>query len=149
MPIVVLLAAFIAVGTNKVVSWRRVAAGGILCGAAICGMHYLGNASITNYACIYRLAYVVGAATISIMASTVALAIFFIFRAMWVTSWRKRTISALVLAGAVSGMHWCAVVGTRYRLVHIKSKENKLSRSATVIVVICLVGRIPLCAALG
>lgn len=139
VPIVVLLAAFVAVGTNNAVSWRRVAAGGVLCGVAICGMHYLGNASISNYVCIYQPAYIVGAAIISIIASTIALAIFFIFRAMWVTSWRKRTISAVVLASAVSGMHWCAAVGTRYRLIHIKSKDNKLSRSATVIVVICLV----------
>ncbi|KAH7142184.1 hypothetical protein EDB81DRAFT_899787 [Dactylonectria macrodidyma] len=138
VPIVVLLAAFIAVGTNNAVSWRRVTAGGILCGAAICGMHYVGNASISNYICIYQPAYIVSAATISIITSTIALAIFFIFRAMWVTSWRKRTISAVVLAGAVSGMHWCAVVGTRYRLISIKSKDNKLSRTATVIVVICL-----------
>ncbi|KAH8652905.1 hypothetical protein BGZ61DRAFT_594901 [Ilyonectria robusta] len=138
VPIVVLLAAFVAVGTNNAVSWRRVAAGGVLCGVAICGMHYLGNASISNYVCIYQPAYIVGAAIISIIASTIALAIFFIFRAMWVTSWRKRTISAVVLASAVSGMHWCAAVGTRYRLIHIKSKDNKLSRSATVIVVICL-----------
>lgn len=139
VPIVVLLAAFVAVGTNNAVSWRRVAAGGILCGVAICGMHYLGNASISNYVCIYQPAYIISAAIISIIASTIALAIFFIFRAMWVTSWRKRTISAVVLASAVSGMHWCAAVGTRYRLIHIKSKDNKLSRSATVIVVICLV----------
>lgn len=102
-------------------------------------MHYLGNASITNYVCVYRPAYVVGAVTISVIASIVALAMFFIYRAMWATSWRKRTISAVILAGAVSGMHWCAVVGTRYQLVNIKSKNNKLSRSATVIVVICLV----------
>jgi NO-binding membrane sensor protein with MHYT domain len=139
VPIIVLLAAFVAVGTNNAVSGRRVTAGGILCGGAICGMHYLGNASITNYVCVYQPAYVVGAAMISIVASIVALAIFFIFRAMWATSWRKRAISAVVLAGAVSGMHWCAAVGTRYRLVTIKSKDNKLSRGATVIVVICLV----------
>ncbi|KAI5456222.1 hypothetical protein BGZ63DRAFT_435738 [Mariannaea sp. PMI_226] len=138
VPIIVLLAAFVAVGTNNRVSWWRVTVGGILCGATICGMHYLGNASITNYVCIYRPAYVVGAATISVVASIVALAMFFIFRAMWATSWWKRTISAVVLAGAVSGMHWCAAVGTRYRLVNIKSKKNKLSRSATVIIVIFL-----------
>ncbi|KAH6873892.1 hypothetical protein B0T10DRAFT_588379 [Thelonectria olida] len=138
VPILVLLAAFIAVGTNNAVSWWRVTAGGVLCGAAICGMHYLGNASISNYICIYQPAYIISATIISIIASTIALAIFFIFRAMWVTSWRKRTISAVVMAGGVSGMHWCAAVGTRYRLVQIKAKDNKLSRVATVVVVICL-----------
>lgn len=139
VPIIVLLAAFVAVGTNNTVSWRRVIFGGVLCGAAVCGMHYLGNASIANYSCIYRKAYVVGSAIIAVIASIVALAIFFVFRAMWANSWWKRAISAVVLAGAVSGMHWCAAVGTRYRLKIIRSEGNEPSRSATVVVVICLV----------
>ncbi|CAM1509228.1 Fc.00g029670.m01.CDS01 [Cosmosporella sp. VM-42] len=138
VPIIVLLAAFVAVGTNNVVSWWRVIVGGILCGAAVCGMHYLGNASMANYHCVYRPAYVIGAAIIAVVASIVALAMFFVFRAMWASSWWKRGFSAIVLAGAVSGMHWCAAVGTQYRLVDIKSKDNTPSRSATVIVVICL-----------
>ncbi|KAF4465285.1 Signaling ykoW [Fusarium albosuccineum] len=138
VPILVLLTAFIAVGTNNVVSWWRLSSGGILCGTAVCGMHYLGNASIDNYTCVYRPAYVVGSAIIAVVASNVALAMFFVFRAMWANSWWKRVISAVVLAGAVSGMHWCAAVGTRYRLVKIKPDGNEPSRTATVVVVICL-----------
>jgi NO-binding membrane sensor protein with MHYT domain len=139
VPILVLLAAFVAVGSNDNVSWWRVTIGGILCGTAVCGMHYLGNASIANYTCVYHPEYVVGAAIIAVVASTVALAVFFVFRAIWASSWWKRLISAVVLAGAVSGMHWCATVGTQYRLVDIKMKDNEPSRSATVVVVICLV----------
>ncbi|KAF9772775.1 hypothetical protein IL306_009493 [Fusarium sp. DS 682] len=139
VPILVLLAAFVAVGTNNSVSWWRLITGGILCGTAVCGMHYLGNASIDNYTCVYRPVYVVSSAIIAIVASNVALAMFFVFRAMWANSWWKRVISAVVLAGAVSGMHWCAAVGTRYRLVKIKPEGNEPSRSATVVVVICLV----------
>ncbi|EXM13691.1 hypothetical protein FOTG_17870 [Fusarium oxysporum f. sp. vasinfectum 25433] len=138
VPILVLLAAFVAVGTNNSVSWWRLITGGVLCGTAVCGMHYLGNASIDNYACVYRPAYVVSSAIIAIVASNVALAMFFVFRAMWANSWWKRVISAVVLAGAVSGMHWCAAVGTHYRLVKIKPEGNEPSRSATVVVVICL-----------
>ncbi|RKK18699.1 hypothetical protein BFJ66_g16443 [Fusarium oxysporum f. sp. cepae] len=138
VPILVLLAAFVAVGTNNSVSWWRLITGGVLCGTAVCGMHYLGNASIDNYTCVYRPAYVVSSAIIAIVASNVALAMFFVFRAMWANSWWKRVISAVVLAGAVSGMHWCAAVGTRYRLVKIKPEGNEPSRSATVVVVICL-----------
>ncbi|KAH7114686.1 hypothetical protein EDB81DRAFT_669628, partial [Dactylonectria macrodidyma] len=120
------------------VSWWRVIVGGVLCGTAVCGMHYLGNASIENYTCVYRPAYVVGAAFIAVVASNVALAMFFVFRAMWANAWWKRAISAVILAGAVSGMHWCAAMGTQYRLKNIKPKGNEPSRSATVIVVICL-----------
>ncbi|KAF4335044.1 glycerol-3-phosphate dehydrogenase [Fusarium beomiforme] len=138
VPIVVLLAAFMAVGTNNVVSWWRLVAGGVLCGTAVCGMHYLGNASINNYTCVYQPAYVIGSAIIAIVASNVALAMFFVFRAMWANAWWKRVISAVVLAGAVSGMHWCAAVGTRYRLKRIKPNGNEPSRTGTVVVVICL-----------
>ena len=113
--------------------------GSILCGAAICGMHYLGNSSIKNYTCIYRPAFIVGAAIIAVFASIIALSLFFVFRGVWAHSWWKRSLSAFILAGAVSGMHWCAVVGTRYRLVNIQTKNNEPSRIATVIVVICLV----------
>ncbi|KAM0376878.1 hypothetical protein ACHAPY_007430 [Fusarium culmorum] len=139
VPILVLLAAFMAVGTNNVVSWWRLVAGGVLCGTAVCGMHYLGNASINNYTCVYQPAYVIGSAIIAIVASNVALAMFFVFRAMWANAWWKRGISAVVLAGAVSGMHWCAAVGTRYRLKSIKPNGNEPSRTGTVVVVICLV----------
>jgi len=104
-------------------------------------MHYLGNASISNYTCVYSIANVVGSALIAVAASIVALAIFFVFRAAWTHSWWKRAISAVLLASAVSGMHWCASTGTQYRLVSLDSGTNELSRNVTVIVVICLVSR--------
>lgn len=138
VPILVLLAAFVATGANNKVQWWRVAIGGTLAGAAICGMHYLGNASISNYTCEYKIANVVGSAIISVAASIIALSLFFVFRAAWTTSWWKRGICAIVLAGAVSGMHWCASTGTQYRLVKLNSMNTDLSRIATVVVVICL-----------
>lgn len=102
-------------------------------------MHYLGNLSIKNYICIYRPAFIVGAAIIAVFASIIALSLFFVFRGLWAHSWWKRSLSGSILAGAVSGMHWCAVVGTRYRLVTIQPKNDEPSRIGTVIVVICLV----------
>ncbi|KAH8197373.1 hypothetical protein TruAng_008466 [Truncatella angustata] len=138
LPILVLLTAFLAVGTNNKVSWWRIVVGGALAGGAICGMHYLGNASIDNYVCSYNIANVVGAAVIAVAASIVSLALFFVFRAAWTASWWKRGLCAIVLAGAVSGMHWCAAIGTQYRLVRLSSGGNQLSRNITVIVVICL-----------
>ncbi|ROT34959.1 hypothetical protein SODALDRAFT_284565 [Sodiomyces alkalinus F11] len=137
VPIVVLLGAFLAIGINNIVSWWRVTAGGVLAGAAICGMHYLGEYSVSNYDCIYRLSNVLGSAIIAVAASIVSLALFFVFRATWTNTWWKRGACSVVLAGAVSGMHWCAATGTEYRLKSL-NRETGLSRDITVIVVICL-----------
>lgn len=139
VPIAVLVAAFIPVGANSIVSWWRVSVGGIFCGSAVCGMHYLGNASISNYRCVYNIGSVVGAAVIAVAASTVALSMFFIFRSIWTNSLWKRILSASILAGAVSGMHWCAALGTQYRFVSTKLEGDGPSRDATAIAVICLV----------
>ncbi|SCO92506.1 uncharacterized protein FRV6_16634 [Fusarium oxysporum] len=105
-----------SIGTDNAISWWRVIAGGVLCGASICGMHYLGNTSIKNYTCVYQPAYVVGSAIIAVVA----------------------TISAAVLASAVSGMHWCAAAGTRYRFRDAESKGNEPTKAANVVVAICL-----------
>ncbi|KAI5923825.1 FAD dependent oxidoreductase-domain-containing protein [Camillea tinctor] len=137
IPIFVLLAAFLATGANNDIPWWRISGGGFLAGVAICGMHYLGNASIDNYTCKYELINVIGSAVISVVASITALFLFFVFRASWTNSWWKRGLSAVVLACAVSGMHWCAATGTNYRLVRLNN-NNELSRNTTVVVVICL-----------
>ncbi|EMR72026.1 putative mhyt domain signaling protein [Eutypa lata UCREL1] len=138
IPILVLLTAFVAIGAENKVSWWRVSGGGCLAGGAICGMHYLGNASISNYTCVYEPVNIIGATLIAVAASTVSLSLFFVFRASWTNSWWRRALSAVVLAGAVSGMHWCASTGTQYRLISLNSENSQSSRSSTVIVVICL-----------
>ncbi|KAK4653351.1 hypothetical protein QC762_512520 [Podospora pseudocomata] len=141
VPILVLCAAFFVVTSTRNasgVNWWRIGVSGMLSGGAICGMHYLGNASISNYHCSYRPANVVGSALIAVAASTVALALFFVFRASWTNSWWKRTGCAIVLAGAVSGMHWCGAVGTTYRLMHLRSSSEMDTRNVTVIVISCL-----------
>ncbi|KAK8086164.1 FAD dependent oxidoreductase-domain-containing protein [Apiospora phragmitis] len=151
IPIMVLLLAFVAAGTNQV-SWYRIGDSGSLAGGAICGSKWAsrftpyvarlcttrGNASIANFTCIYSTANVVGSVLIAMAASTAALSLFFLFRASWTGSWWKRGICAVLLAGAVSGMHWCASTGTEYRLVRLSSGTSPLSRNTTVIVVICL-----------
>lgn len=103
VPILVLLVAFYVV-TMSTTAWWNVGLSGTLSGGSICGMHYLGNASIDNYRCHYNIAHVAGAAVIAATASTVALALFFVFRSTWANAWWKRLVCALVLAGAVSGM---------------------------------------------
>lgn len=44
----------------------------------------------------------------------------------------------MILSGGVSGMHWCASVGTRYQL-RGGSGRNRDTRNATVIITIVLV----------
>ncbi|KUJ12089.1 uncharacterized protein LY89DRAFT_221723 [Mollisia scopiformis] len=139
LPVIVLFMAFWAVGSNERISIVRVILGSILAGFGICGMHYLGQAGISNYDCVYTVAYVIGAGAIAVGASAGALGIFFLFRSSWDTSWWKRIISANVLGVAVSGMHWLASVGTQYRLRVVDSTLiNSFSSTSTVIVVIVL-----------
>lgn len=140
LPIIVLLIAFVSVSSNDRVQWWRIGLAGFLAGAAICGMHYLGNQSIENYHCEYSIATIVGAALIAVIASTAALALFFVLQAAWTISWWRKILCAMLLAGAVSGMHWCAAVGTKYRLLHFYTGEGEMSRETTIVVVICLVG---------
>ncbi|KAI1300758.1 hypothetical protein F5Y03DRAFT_223101 [Xylaria venustula] len=137
IPIIVLLTAFVATGANNHVSFWRIGVGGTLAGGAICGMHYLGNASIANYSCRYKLPNIIGSAIIAVVASNTALSIFFLWRAHWTNAWWKRGLSGVVLATAVSGMHWCASTGTYYRLVKL-NKNNQFPRNAVVIFVTVL-----------
>jgi NO-binding membrane sensor protein with MHYT domain len=142
VPIFVLLLAFLAVNINEDIRWWRVCLAGLLSGGAICGMHYLGDASISNYRCSYSVANVVGAAVIAPSASTAALSLFFVFTKAWTDSNLRRIGCAFILAGAVSGMHWCAALGTRYTLRYVHdSSDGGTSRNTTVIAVICLVSQ--------
>ncbi|OBT61333.1 hypothetical protein VE03_09534 [Pseudogymnoascus sp. 23342-1-I1] len=139
VPIVVLLAAFMAVGSSDQISRIRLPIGGALAGLAICGMHYLGQAGISNYTCVYSVGYVVGSAVIAVFASITALSVFFALRAAWTDSWWKRALCAVILGCAVFGMHWVASVGTQYRLkVADPSKSHDIPRNSTVIVIIVL-----------
>ena len=142
LPVLVLLPAFLATDNQDQVRRVSVALGGTLAGLAICGMHYLGQLGIANYDCIYQVGYVIGSALVAVLASIVALTIFFLLRAAWTNSPWKRGLCALLLAGGVSGMHWLASVGTSYRFRFVPSSTTpfgNLSKRQTVIVVITLV----------
>jgi NO-binding membrane sensor protein with MHYT domain len=140
VPITVLFVAFIAFGSHDRVSIIRVSIGGTLAGLAICGMHYLGQTGISNYTCVYNVGNVVGSVVIAVVASIVALSLFFVLRAAWTNSSWKRALCAIILAGAVFGMHWTASMGTQYRLKKgDASLSHSISRDLTVIVVIVLV----------
>ncbi|EHA26261.1 hypothetical protein ASPNIDRAFT_36316 [Aspergillus niger ATCC 1015] len=151
LPVVVLLVAFYSIGASEKAGYIRILTGGVLTGGAVCGMHYIGQLGISNYRCSYRVANIVGATIIAVFASTVALTVFFRWRATWTDSWWRRGICGCVLALAVSGMHWTAAVGTYYYNHDTTMKHNgQLSRSQVVIissVLVCLKSRA--CAACG
>ena len=60
-------------------------------------MHYMGNGGISNYNLAYDWTYILGAAIIAVAASTVALRIFFHFKAQWTNTWMKRALCAALL----------------------------------------------------
>ena len=139
LPILVLLLAFYFLGITERANRLYVILAGILTGTAVCGMHYVGQLGITNYHCNYRIGNVVGAAIIAVVASLVALSVFFRLRETWTDSWWKRVLCASVLGGAVSGMHWTAAVGTQYYFKGDREDVNSHSRVQTVIVAAVLV----------
>jgi NO-binding membrane sensor protein with MHYT domain len=139
MPIVVIFVAFAAVGTSDKFNLVRLLLGGALAGLGALGMHYLGQASVVNYDCIFPVGNVVGAALVAIATCIVALGVFFVLKKAWNASWWKRGVCASILAGAVTGMHWLASSGTVYRLKKDAPSGTNSSRTATTVAVIVFV----------
>lgn len=141
IPVLVLFIAFAVVGTSdEKLDYARIILGGTLAGLGVCGMHYLGQAGISNYNCVYAVSYVTGSAIIAIVASIAALGVFSYFRSSWDIRWWSRVVCALILATAVSGTHWVASVGTEYRPKDGHHANNtNFSRNNTCIDVIVLV----------
>ncbi|PWW78923.1 hypothetical protein C7212DRAFT_275219 [Tuber magnatum] len=137
VPILVLFLAYLLIGTNEDVGYLRLGFGGTFAGLSICGMHYLGQSGIENYRSHYAVNYVVASIFIAVSSTIGALAIFFILRKNFTNNWYKRALCAMLLSSGVSGMHWCASVGTRYQLRE-DSGLNRDTRNATVIITIVL-----------
>ncbi|KAJ5159913.1 uncharacterized protein N7482_006917 [Penicillium canariense] len=138
LPVIVLLAAFYSVGVEEKAGYLRILTGGLLTGSSVCGMHYVGQLGISNYKCSYQVANLVGSAIIAISSSTVALGIFFRWRATWTDSWWRRCLCACFLSSAVSGMHWTAAIGTSYR-ERDESIQHGTQLSRSQVVIICAV----------
>ena len=136
LPVIVLLTAFYSVGVEEKAGYLRILLGGLLTGSSVCGMHYVGQLGIVNYKCSYAVTNVVGSAIIAVFSSTVALGIFFRWRATWTDSWWRRGICACCLSTAVTGMHWTAAVGTSY-LERDESIQNGTQLSRSQVVIIC------------
>lgn len=120
--------------------WPSLLISAVIAGLAITGMHYVGNFGITNYHVKSPPAYIVGAAAIAIFASTVALSMFYYFKEKWINSLPRRIVCACILAGAVSGMHWLATMGTTYQLSSMETVESG-NRNTNLIIAIVIVSR--------
>ena len=106
--------AFLILSSSDNISPVKVVVGGIICGSAICGMHYVGQVGIINYWNLWSPWYILGSAIIAVVAATVALGIFFWQKSTWTNALWKRLLCAFGLAGAVSLMHWVSILGTSY-----------------------------------
>ncbi|KAI8881881.1 hypothetical protein K501DRAFT_324283 [Backusella circina FSU 941] len=104
--------AFAFVGITEEAKLSRILPSGMFAGLGIVCMHYLGQFAIDYFVLVYKKAYIVGAAIIACVAVTVALFIFFKLREKWMNQWYKRLGCAMLMAVAVCGMHYTALVGT-------------------------------------
>lgn len=97
-----------------------------------------GQAGISNYDTFYLPGHIVGSVVIAVVATTVALTLFFILRKNFTNTLYKRASCAVILSGAVSGMHWTAALGTRYRLKP-NTGLSRDTRQMTVVITIVMV----------
>lgn len=138
LPIVLAGVSFYSFGITKAFSWVRTVLGGLLMGIAVCGTHYLNQLGIVNYLCINSNSHIAGAVLVAVSGSTAALSLSFYLTSTWANTWYKRLACALLLAASVSGMHWVAASGTRYKY-ETSPPLSGLSKDRIVIVVVCLV----------
>ncbi|KAL5396242.1 hypothetical protein PMIN02_003393 [Paraphaeosphaeria minitans] len=110
---------------------------GIMCGAAVTEMHYLGNQGTTNYRLKRLLEYIVGAAAIAIGACMMAFGLFFHWSGHWMNNIWRRIIVAGFLAVTVCGMHWTAAAGTHYEIRGYHQGSGS-ARNTNIIIAVCL-----------
>jgi diguanylate cyclase (GGDEF)-like protein len=96
-------------------SLRNLAAGGILMGIGISSMHYTGMAAMEIVPGIrYDLALFAASIAIAIAASTAALWIAFTLRADGARRVYARLGAAVIMGGAIAGMHYTGMAAARF-----------------------------------
>ncbi|KAF7729764.1 hypothetical protein EC973_003842 [Apophysomyces ossiformis] len=128
--------AFAFVGVTEEARVVRILPSGIIAGLGIATMHYLGQMAICYFEIRYRTAYVVAAVIIACSAVTAALFIFFKLREQWMNQWYKRLGCAMLMAVAVCGMHYTAMVGTEYYKPNASLPPTPALRTAALIGII-------------
>ena len=128
---------------------------GIMMGGAIAGMHYIGMASVRADARLtYSPSMVALSVLIAIVASLVALWLAFTFRSQAsVRGLLLKSLSAVVMGVAISGMHYTAMAAARFAPGHSfpHSPDHILASgelggavvvSAILIIVLALIGAV-------
>jgi NO-binding membrane sensor protein with MHYT domain len=144
LPILGLYLGFSAVdryGKSKQLRHPSLVVTGLTAGLSIMGMHYIGNLGTSNYHLQHNVANMTGTATIAVFDCWFSFTIFFHLRERWMNDWWLRLPCSVLLAAAVSGMHWAAAVETTYSL-GVLHKENMGSQDLNVILACVLVSAI-------
>jgi diguanylate cyclase (GGDEF)-like protein len=94
----------------------RLGRGALSMGAGICAMHYLGMASLELTPGIqWDWLLVLASAAIAVVASAVALVIFFALRGYrGVAARNRQVLAALVMGAAISGMHYTGMAAAEF-----------------------------------
>ncbi|KAI7905733.1 uncharacterized protein BX663DRAFT_549700 [Cokeromyces recurvatus] len=114
--VVCMFLAFTFVGVTEEAKISRIIPSGIFAGLGIVCMHYMGQFAINYFVLTYKTAYVIGAVIIACAAVSLALCIFFKLREKWTNLWYKRLGCSMLMAIAVCGMHYVALIGTDFYL---------------------------------
>ncbi|RCH91955.1 hypothetical protein CU097_011343 [Rhizopus azygosporus] len=139
--IVCMFISFAFVGVTEKAQLIRIIPSGIFTGCGIACMHYLGQFAVEYFVIGYKRAYVIGAIIIACIAVTIALYIFFKLRENWTDTWYKRLGCAMLMAVAVCGMHYTALVGTIFYVPygHIPPPQPKLRPAALIGIIAAIV----------
>jgi NO-binding membrane sensor protein with MHYT domain len=114
----------------------RLSAAGAFVGVGVCAMHYTGmaamrmNAELSYDPAIFALSFVV-----AIVVATVGL-----FLLVTMRKELHRVLSALVIAFAVSGMHYTAMYGTTCRVTDLSAAQNIAPGISPVLMAVCIAG---------
>ncbi|KAF2160406.1 hypothetical protein M409DRAFT_70548 [Zasmidium cellare ATCC 36951] len=107
---------------------------GVFAGLSIVGMHYVANFGVSNYILKYSTRYLVASFVIAVGDCLTVLVLFYSLREKWISSWWKRVLCAMSLAGGVSAMHFTASTNCTYTLRHFNSVADITSRNSQVII---------------
>ncbi|KAI7519182.1 hypothetical protein KC331_g20823, partial [Hortaea werneckii] len=137
LPIIGLTIAFSAAELptkSAALHWCLLVCTGVFAGLSIVGMHYIGNFGITNYTLQYASRFLAASIIIAIGDCMLVLILLYTLREKWISSWWKRLLCAMLLAGGVCAMHFTASTGCIYTLQEYNGPGAINSRNAQVAV---------------
>lgn len=135
LPIIGLTLAFSAAefsSRSSVLHWMSLVCTGVFAGLSVVGMHYIGNFGIANYILNYNRRFLAASMIIAIGDCLLVLMLFYTWREKWISSWWKRVLCAVFLAGGVSAMHFTASTSCEYTFRHYNDRHAIKSRDIQV-----------------